>query len=64
MTAWGDHKYNVRYGTREFPRLPVGSHSDSGKRSKRAEIWVGHVRKMCRALGIDIDCMRKHLENV
>jgi hypothetical protein len=52
----GDHKWDVRFGARRFPRLPVGAHG-RGRHTGRAEIYIGHIRKLVRTLEIT-ECAR------
>lgn len=37
--------------------LPQGKHG----RKNNAEIEIGHIRNMVRQLGLDEDCVKKHL---
>jgi hypothetical protein len=53
------HNWVVTYGSRSFPRLPVGEH---GAR-KNPEIQVGHVKTMVRFLGIE-DCAKGQIERL
>ena len=56
-----EHHHWVRYNGRVYWRLPKGAHRHRGARSGRAEIEIGHVRKMVRFLDIDSDCAAQHL---
>ncbi len=51
------HNYSVSYNGRIYPALPKGAHGSKD----RAEIQVGHIRKMIRFLGIDEECAKAHL---
>lgn len=51
------HHYCIRFNGKTYPSLPKGEHG----RGLRAEIELGHVKKMIRHLGIDLDCAKKHL---
>lgn len=53
----GDHKWDVHFGTKRFPRLPLGGH---GRKRKvgRADVELGHMRAMCRQFGIT-ECVAK-----
>lgn len=53
------HHYRIEYAGKTYPTLPKGSHSDRGSRSTQAEIEAGHVRKMIRHLGIDVECAKR-----
>lgn len=53
------HYYRVEYAGKTYPTLPKGSHSDRGRRSGQAEIELGHVRKLIRHLGIDVECAKR-----
>jgi hypothetical protein len=52
-----DHHFRISYKGEVFPSLPNGEH---GKRSMRAEIQKGVVKKMVRVLGIR-DCAAQEL---
>ena len=52
------HYFWVSYKGAVYRSLPTGKH---GKRKGRADIEVGHVRKMIRHLEIDLKCAKKHL---
>lgn len=52
------HYYRVMWRGKTYPSLPKGEH---GKRPGQAEVEIGHVRKMIRHLGIDLECARRHL---
>lgn len=41
--------------------LPLGSHSDRGRRQARAELERGHVRKLIRALDVPRECAEQWL---
>ena len=50
------HSWRIEYDGKVYPNFPLG------KRSKATpEIELGHVRKMVRHLGLDPQCVRKHL---
>lgn len=51
------HHYCIRYGGRTYPAFPKGEHG----RGRRAEIEIGHIRKMIRHLHIDKDCAKNEL---
>lgn len=53
-----EHHIRITWNGKVFPRLPLGPH---GKKDGAAEIQVGHIRKMARALDIT-DCAKKVLE--
>ena len=52
-----DHNYVVRWNGRAFPSLPKGPHG----KGERAQIQIGHVKKMVRALGIDFEAATEHI---
>ena len=52
-----EHNYVVYYGKESFPSLPLGRH---GKRENPA-IEIGHIRQMVRQLGLDNECVKRHL---
>jgi len=52
----GDHHWKIIYGDRVFPRLPLGEH---GRRAN-PEIEIGHIKKICRAIGV-LDCAREKI---
>ncbi len=51
------HMHWVLFNGKIYPALPKGAHGSK----TRAEIEVGHLRKMIRFLGIDEECAKKHL---
>lgn len=53
------HKWRVEYAGRTFPDLPLGKRA-----SKTPEIELGAVKKMCRHLRLDPDCVHKHLPQI
>lgn len=52
------HHFRISKDGRVYPSLPNGEH---GKRAGRAEIQVGHVRRLVEFFGIK-DCAKKHIE--
>ncbi len=54
------HHYWIEYEGRTYPSFPKGEH---GKK-RRAEIEVGHIKKMVRHLHIDEECAKKELPEV
>jgi len=55
----GDHYWKITYGEEVFPRFPLGEH---GRRAN-PDIEIGHIKKMCRALGI-LDCAKAQIEQL
>jgi hypothetical protein len=51
------HNYSVTWNGKTYPTLPRGAQGSGA----RAEIQLGHVKKMIRFLGIDAECARRHL---
>ncbi len=59
------HHYHIKWKDKAvYPSLPKGDHSKRGKRAGRAEIEIGHVRKMVRFLEIDIDCANRMISQL
>ncbi len=54
-----DHHYWVTYQRKTYRALPLGKH---GSR-KNAEVETGHVRSMCRHLGLE-ECARRELPEI
>lgn len=52
-----EHNYVVRFQDRSFPSLPLGPH---GKR-ENPPIQMGKVKQMVRQLGLDPECVKRHL---
>lgn len=52
-----DHNWRVVWGPRTYPSFPRGEHGKTNP-----EIEVGHIRKMIRHLGIDMECAKRHLQ--
>lgn len=53
----GPHKWCIMWQGRTYPSLPLGEH---GKVNPGIE--VGHIRQMIRALRIDMECAKRHLQ--
>ena len=45
------HNSCIMYGKRTFPSFP-----------KHDRVDVGHIKRMIKHLGIDMDCARQHLK--
>jgi hypothetical protein len=48
------HTWCVMWNGKTYPSLPKGEHGAGDP-----DIEIGHVKRMIRALGIDIDCARQ-----
>ncbi len=46
------HYWTVRWQAKTYPRLPLGGHGKR-RRTGRAEIELGHVRRLVRFLAIE-----------
>lgn len=55
-----DHHYRIRWRDKTYPSLPLGEHG-AKRKSLRAEVKVGDVRKMVRHLEIPLDCAIKQI---
>jgi hypothetical protein len=51
----GDHKWVIRYKGITFPSLPKGQHE-----KRDGEIKFGYVRRLVRALKIELECASRH----
>jgi hypothetical protein len=51
------HKWLISWKGKSYPSLPTGEH---GKRTD-PQIELGHIKKMIRFLGIDLDCAKSEI---
>jgi hypothetical protein len=58
-----DHYIRVKWKSKWYPRLPLGSHASRGKR-KRVMVGTSHVRTMVAKLEIKPACADEQLPSL
>lgn len=53
------HSYRIEYGDRVYPALQLGRRNVADP-----EIQRGHIKKLVRALALDVCCVKKHLPQI
>lgn len=55
------HNWCITYKGNRYPSLPVGEHG--ARKPSTVRIQIGHVRQMCRVLGI-LECAKGVIPNL